>query len=476
MRILPKSLCLALLFTFALVITSKAQFEGTMPFMKSLPQITYYNPAFKPAYKLSIGLPLSSIFAQYTNSSFTYNDFISKKDDSTNADINSLFSALKSKNSINVNADLELLRVSLRTTPKLYLTFNVNFKSKTQVNIPKEAIALFSEGTKFFEGKNLTLSPRIESLNYLEIGLGGAYSINSKLTVGLKLKLLGGLGNVTTKTSAINLSIDENYGIATSVDGYFATSGKSYLSGSGDKNFDFLKNPKTYVRNLGYAFDVGATYKFNDRLTLGLSLLDIGSIKWKGDLYGYKWDKETANYTFKGFSIDSLLNGAVDDASRNYSKEISDTLSARFKYREGVINSYSTALPSKIYLTGVYDFGRNFSVGALFFGEYYLNTFRPSLTASVNKEFGRRLGASLSYSITSNSYTNFGLGLSLNFVPFQLYMVSDNIFGAATSLISDKNINGFLKSNKLIAVRVGINLIFGREKISEKHPSPNRKK
>jgi len=41
------------------------QTEGTMPFMSSLPQVTYYNPAFKPKYNFSFGLRvhrLRSIF------------------------------------------------------------------------------------------------------------------------------------------------------------------------------------------------------------------------------------------------------------------------------------------------------------------------------------------------------------------------------------------------------------------------------
>jgi hypothetical protein len=49
-----KQFLLPVLALMMLTDVATAQVEGTMPFMKSLPQVTYYNPAFKPEYRFSL--------------------------------------------------------------------------------------------------------------------------------------------------------------------------------------------------------------------------------------------------------------------------------------------------------------------------------------------------------------------------------------------------------------------------------------
>jgi hypothetical protein len=94
---------------------------------------------------------------------------------------------------------------------------------------------------------------------------------------------------------------------------------------------------------------------------VGLSLIDLGGINWQNDLYGYKLDPTKANYTFAGIDAKKLLNGDSD-----YSGSLSDSLEFKFKFTEGRINSYYTALPTKIYATGVYELKKNLTAGALF--------------------------------------------------------------------------------------------------------------
>ena len=439
-----------------------AQPEGTMHFMKSLPQVTYYNPAFKPAYKFSFGLPGSSVFAQFSNNGFTYNDFISTESKIVTADMGKFYAALRNKNYIHANLQADLFRFSMKANARLYFTFNVTTKVYSRIMLPKDLPGIFINGTEPFVNGKAKLSPTIEAMSYAEVGWGAAYTVNKKLTVGAKLKLLKGAVNATTEKASFDLALSDTYAITIAGDADLRTSGIQNLDQPG---FDIATDWKDFTKNTGVAIDLGATYRMMDRLTVGLSLVDIGSIKWKNDLYGYRLDPAKATYTFKGIDLHYLING-----TSNYSATLFDSLEAKFKLSEGKIASYSTPLPGKIYASASYELKKTITAGALLFAEKFKGRFMPGFTASINKEFGRRMGASLSYTITNNSFNNFGAGLSLNFVPIQIYVVGDNILRAPISLMANKNLNAYINNLQYFNLRAGINFIFGRDNVQEKQP------
>ncbi len=449
---------------FALLVLSfqlNAQVEGTMPFMKSLPQVTYYNPAFKPEYRFSFGLPGSSVFAQYSNNGFTYNDFISKQNNVLTADLNKLYSALRNSNYINTNAQADLFRISLKANARLYLTYNITAKIYNRIMLPKDLTGLFISGTDAYINNKASLSPKMESLGYAEMGWGAAYTVNPKLTVGAKLKLLKGAVNITAQKATFDLSLSDTYAIT--------VAGNADIRTSGIQNIDNA-NWKDYLKNTGVAIDLGATYQVMEKLTVGLSLIDIGGIKWKNDAYGYKLDPAKANYTFKGIDIAEVVNG-----NGNYSQSLSDSLETKFKFTEGRIGAYRTPLPGKMYASGSYQLRKTVSVGALLFAEKFRGRFMPGFTASFNKEFGRRVGTSLSYTVTNNSFNNLGAGVSFNFAPLQLYFVGDNLLRVPLNLMANGNLNSYVNSMQYFNFRMGLNFIFGRDKVQEKQPHPNTK-
>ncbi len=444
-----------------------AQMEGTMPFMSSLPQVSYYNPAFKPAYRFSVGLPGSSIFAQYTNNGFTYNDFISKENGLLVADIGKLYNAMRDKNYINANIQVDLFRFSLKVNPRLYLTINATVKGYNRLMIPKDAVGLFANGTEPYINKTASLSPEGEAIEYLETGVGAAYSINRKLTIGGRLKFLKGIMNATTQSAAFNLTLANTYAITVSGGADVLTSGIHNLSQSG---YDAGKNWSDYLNNTGFAVDLGGTYEVNDKISVGLSLIDLGSISWSNDVYGYKIDPAKSAYTFEGISAKDLLNG-----NSNYSTALSDSIQKKFKFEESKRGSYSVALPAKIYVTGSYKLSRSVRVNALFFAEQFKGRFMPGFSTSIGKEFGRRLSTSISYTISNNSFNSLGAGLSLNLPPFQIHLVSDNLIPLSFSALA-KDVNSYVNSSNYLNIRTGINFVFGWDKAPEKQPYPTQNK
>src|ERR1044071_151709 len=84
------------------------QNEGTLTFMNSLPQVTYNNPAIITKYKLSVGLPGSSIALFYSNNGFAYKDVYTKVHDSVKADLPKLNSVLKPNNYVTQALQVDL--------------------------------------------------------------------------------------------------------------------------------------------------------------------------------------------------------------------------------------------------------------------------------------------------------------------------------------------------------------------------------
>jgi len=434
-----------------------AQSEGTLTLMNSLPQVVNNNPAFIPKYKISIGLPGSSIMGYYANNAFSYNDMIRHVNDSVKADLSKLSGALKPKNYITQVVQVDLFRLGLRINSKLYVTLNSTAKAYSREMVPKDLVQVFVNGNTTSIGKTETLSPKAESFSLIETAVGGAYQINNKLTLGTRIKFINGLTNVTTESSTLNLTTDKStYALTASAGMDVRTSGIYNLTQS---NYDLGSNIGKYFSNFGLAIDIGATYKIFDRLTVGASLIDLGSIHWKNNTYGYTLDPAKATYTFQGVDLGRVLNG-----DNSYLSSLGDSLQNKFKVKEGSIGSYNTPLPGKMYLTGMYEIKKNFTVGGVFYAEKFRDRLSASLTIGVNKHFGKVFSAAGSYSMVSNTYNNFGLGMSLNLSPIQLYIVGDNLLNASVV----KDVNSFVSQTKFFNVRLGLNFVIGFDKKTQK--------
>jgi hypothetical protein len=123
-----------------------AQNEGTLTFMNSLPQVTYNNPAIITKYKLSIGLPGSSIAMFYSNNGFAYKDVYTTVHDSTKADLSKLSSVLKPNNYITQALQVDLFRFGLQINPRLYVSLNSTAKIYNRIMVPKDLLNLFING------------------------------------------------------------------------------------------------------------------------------------------------------------------------------------------------------------------------------------------------------------------------------------------------------------------------------------------
>jgi len=431
-----------------------SQNEGTLTFMNSLAQSNDNNPAAIPKYSFTLGLPASSVMAFYSNNGFSYNDMISKQPDgSVNADLTKFSSKLKPKNYITQALAIDLLRVGLRVHKQLYFTLNAQAKTYNRLMLPKDLLSVFINGnapsTSGSGVTTLSFAPQAESLTYLQTSLGAAFSPNEALTIGVRAKYLKGLENVSTQSANFNLTTDNTtYALTATAGMDVRTSGIYNFTQSG-----YTFKLGDYLKNNGVAFDLGATYKVTPQLTLGASILDVGSIKWKNDTYGYTLDPSKAKYSFQGLDLNQIIK-----SNNNYLQAQGDSIQNNFKVQQSAIGSYRSSIPTRMYVNASYLLNHQLTLAAVLFSETFKGRTATGITLGANKHFGRVLSLAGSYTIASNSKNNIGAGFSLNLTPIQIFMVGDNLLLPLT---------GTINSVQFFNVRAGMNFVFGWDKKHE---------
>ncbi|HWA35008.1 MAG TPA: DUF5723 family protein [Cyclobacteriaceae bacterium] len=454
---MKKAAFILLMGAILLAETTFGQNESTLYFMNSLPQVVDMNPAVQPRYKMTIGLPvISSIGATYSNNGFTYNDMISRVDGVVKADLSKLTQNLAAQNYITLSQQTDLLRFGLRLNPKMYLMFSSTARGYNRAMVEKGLASVLVDGTAPLVGSYSNTAPKEEGIGYLETAAGLSYKMNDKLTIGGRLKYYKGMLNVTTESSSLVVQVDNAYQLTVTGDALVKTSGVQNLNSPGYQPSDHVTD---YLKNSGLGIDLGVTYKFMEKLTVSASLLDLGYINWTNNTYQYTLNPATAKYTFGGIDVSKLLDGNAT----SFSAQV-DSIQKKFEMKEAPIGSYKTMLPLKMYLGAQYEIIPNLNVGALFFNESYRGRSAAGMTASVNKNFGKWVSTSLSYTVSNRSYNNIGLGVSFNVAPVQLYIVGDNLLRAPASLVADQTLNSYLNSSQLLSVRAGLNIVIGWDK------------
>lgn len=458
------------------VTMAYAQTESTLYFMNSIPQVMEANPAIIPRYKTVIGLPvISSVAAVYTNNGFTYSDMTSKVNGVTQADLSKWSSNLAEKNYVQISAQTDLFRVGLRINPKMYFTVSSTASTFQRAMIPKGLATLFVDGTAPLVGSYTNTSPQAEENSIIATNIGLAYQANEKLTIGGRVKFLVGQSNVSTENSTLIVQVGDTYQISATGSALVRTSGIQEMNTPG---YDASAHWTNYLKNNGWGLDVGATYKFMDKLTVGISLTDIGFITWRNNTYQYTLDPAKANYTFAGFDLNQLVN-----KNQGYLDAQLDSLKKKFTMAETSTSSYTTSLPGKFYLSANYELMKDLKLGVLFFGQSFKDQTSAGMTTALSKNFGKLVSTSLSYTVSNRSYNNIGLGVSFNITPVQIYFVGDNLLGAPASLIADQTLNSYLNSAQLLTFRTGINIVMGwdkglskKETVADKSHNPKSQK
>ena len=485
---MKKIILIGLLLTF---IRMQAQQDFILYHMPSIPQITQVDPASMPDSKLDIGLPIiSSMYGSAFNTGFSMGDlFYQNANGIMMPDVDNAISKMKDNNFLILNAHTDLLFIGFRNKNNFF-SFNVTEKLDFTFNYPKDLIIMAMEGN----GNNL-LGKRasfdglgFDFTHWREYAVHWVHDVDNKFSYGARLKYLYGMENFTTDVSYMGITTDQNtHALTFDMNFDFRTAGlpKMWIDdtvpciGAIDTDDDVMMQEagldagsiSNYLfgrKNNGLGVDLGFNYHLNDKLLLEASVLDLGFISWNN--YTANSQLQAWDYTYDGIDNPITVFGqgtSVDFLKGILEDSIETSLYDNYQYSNP---SYTTSLRTKIYASMEYIVDHNNFVSLSFYSSFVRKRWRRGMGIAYNYHLGNFLSATASYSIYNRSYSNLGLGLSVNLGPVEVYCLTDNVLAFGTFNVADNlssnatGINIDTRKVKNGQVHFGMNLTFGREK------------
>jgi len=496
-------------FFIMLVCTfsANAQFLRTSYFMEGTHYRQQLNPALTPT-KGYFNLPvIGAVNATVGSTSLGYQDIIDIIDDGDDFYTKPDFmNRLKDNNKLNVNFSTEILSAGWYKG-KNFWSFNIGLRTDIGANLTKNMFTFLNEMETVEENwrnSNYDISGQQLNINaYTEIGLGLSRQINSRLTVGARVKALLGIGNMELKLNRVamsaNLPSDQqinqwssesywnsmtpsqaaqaaqelkdkfnNYHANLTVGAELKSSfkglelqeeeGKDYVT-----DFDF-DSGKLGIAGYGFGIDLGASYKILDNLTVSASVLDLGFISWsksstkiasanpdpidiKGSTYANMVDPNNPNTVMN--AVNQLQNDAQGYMDRVTNGDVLDYDMLQLEVSDAK-ESRKSRLASTLVLGAEYGFFNNkLAVGVLSTTRFVQPDALTELTFSANYRPKSWFNVALSYSAIQSAGKSFGLGLKLG----PLFVGTDYMFLGKNS----NSVNGF----------VGVSIPLGGRKASK---------
>ena len=488
-------------------LSANAQFLRTSYFMEGTHYRQQLNPALTPT-KGYFNLPvIGAVNATVGSTSLGYQDIIDIIDDGDDFYTKPNFmNRLKDNNKLNVNFSTEILSAGWYKG-KNFWSFNIGLRTDIGANLTKNMFTFLNEMETVEENwrnSNYDISGQQLNINaYTEIGLGLSRQINSRLTVGARVKALLGIGNMELKLNRVamsaNLPSDQqinqwssesywnsmtpsqaaqaaqelkdkfnNYHANLTVGAELKSSfkglelqeeeGKDYVT-----DFDF-DSGKLGIAGYGFGIDLGASYKILDNLTVSASVLDLGFISWsksstkiasanpdpidiKGSTYANMVDPNNPNTVMN--AVNQLQNDAQGYMDRVTNGDVLDYDMLQLEVSDAK-ESRKSRLASTLVLGAEYGFFNNkLAVGVLSTTRFVQPDALTELTFSANYRPKSWFNVALSYSAIQSAGKSFGLGLKLG----PLFVGTDYMFLGKNS----NSVNGF----------VGVSIPLGGRKASK---------
>ena len=488
-------------------LSANAQFLRTSYFMEGTHYRQQLNPALTPT-KGYFNLPvIGAVNATVGSTSLGYQDIIDIIDDGDDFYTKPDFmNRLKDNNKLNVNFSTEILSAGWYKG-KNFWSFNIGLRTDIGANLTKNMFTFLNEMETVEENwrnSNYDISGQQLNINaYTEIGLGLSRQINSRLTVGARVKALLGIGNMELKLNRVamsaNLPSDQqinqwssesywnsmtpsqaaqaaqelkdkfnNYHANLTVGAELKSSfkglelqeeeGKDYVT-----DFDF-DSGKLGIAGYGFGIDLGASYKILDNLTVSASVLDLGFISWsksstkiasanpdpidiKGSTYANMVDPNNPNTVMN--AVNQLQNDAQGYMDRVTNGDVLDYDMLQLEVSDAK-ESRKSRLASTLVLGAEYGFFNNkLAVGVLSTTRFVQPDALTELTFSANYRPKSWFNVALSYSAIQSAGKSFGLGLKLG----PVFVGTDYMFLGKNS----NSVNGF----------VGVSIPLGGRKASK---------
>ena len=167
---------------------------------------------------------------------------------------------------------------------------------------------------------------------------GISKNINEKLRVGGRLKILFGGAGASIDNQRLDIDVGSDFSHTIHSDLVLNISGPVDITTNEDNFIDDIElkddiNPFDLIlngKNSGVAFDFGAEYQLLPNLSLSASIIDLGFIGWKSDVFNLK---ATNNFSFDAFDLTDVISGEQDFDSML--ENLGDSLKNSFQLVDG---------------------------------------------------------------------------------------------------------------------------------------------
>ena len=307
-----------------------------------------------------------------------------------------------------------------------YNTVTLGARADVGVMVPGSLFRLVKEGVsnRKYDIRNVGLN----ALGYAELALNHSRDIKQVpgLRVGAAVKVLVGIANVDARFNEANLTLGvDEWTVTSDADVYVNLpkfqfdrkyndkSGQEYVSGL---NMD--GNGSIGPNGYGLAFDLGATYKWND-FSFSLAALDLGFISFSNTMYATTNGKSTFNtddHIFNPSDFDSSWDDFIGDFDKIYQLEDKGNIGGRTRTLGATLNvgvEYTFPLYRKLTF-GVLSSTR-------FQGRYSWSEARISANVAPVKCFSAGINfAAGTYGVA------FGWLLNYSYTGFNIFVGMDN--------------------------------------------------
>ncbi len=434
-----------------------------------VPQALMVNPGMETDFSWYAGIPaLSGVSFQAGSNGVSVNDIFADDGLDINDKIRDrLIYGMSVRDELSGTYQLEILNGGFRgKDSSFFYSFGLYNEGDAIGYWFKDYAILGYEGNADRLGQRFDLGhlkTRGEMLNVFHFG------INKKISGNL---VLGARGKIYSSIFDFNSTDNEGYFVTTegqnnilantlNADLGLRTSGINAI----DNALDDDNIPSTIIKrglfggNLGLGVDLGFTYYLGSQTVLTGSLLDLGFIHHANDV---------ENFTLKGSAtiegVGIILPDALSDPNQDFWQELVDEVE-QFVPFEKEIKSYLTFRPTRLYGSIRHNFGKPMrglaqcdcgyrvkgkgpnvvkyrnSIG----GQIYVVN-RPrgpqsAVTAFYQRRFGNFMSIKATYTADKFTFTNIGLGASIQTGSVNFYLMADNLLSYGN--IADSNYTSF---------------------------------
>lgn len=438
-----------LIVSISFAIPGYGQGEISPLFLNRTLQANILNPAMNDGSRVAIGLPSTSLMLSHTG--FSFSDVIKPvpgQPDSTYLAIDDFVGLLGDDGVFKLEAREDWFSLAIGGK-RVRILSGLSSRSLSEFSYPVDAFRLAWNGNGAYLDEPLQLGPSFRTMNWWEAYVGAQVGIGDRITVGGKIKYLGGLlyaGNsksqvdFTTYSDGYDVEFDVDYEVQLTGPGLTGIDWQSYQSIQAfDPNVALLD----FGKNRGVGVDLGVVFRPIESVEVGASVLDLGQIVWRSNVttLAVKGD-----FRFEGINVTPFFSGDSIDL-----QGIPDSLLSRFSFTESS-DAIRTGLPTRYVIHGAWEPVSWLRLHSAIQLQQFIAPLDFSWALGAQLRAGKWLDVGMSYQYRPDVGNLIGLQSSVKLGPVVLYVMSDHALAAL-----------LWRDTQLIHFRGGMNFQIGKQ-------------